>query len=654
MKLVFIKNKSMVKYLFYFIFASTAIAPIQFLYGQNPEKEARRYSEEGKKYYSVGEYNKALEYYLEAATLVPSDPGVNYSVALCYVNLFENTKSLPYLLKAQNGKIEDPMMDLYLGIAYHANNKFDDALASLTKFKAILKPSDKELTLKTDRYIAYCHNAKKLIINPVKMSITNLGPAINSKFPDYTPAISVDESTIIFTSRRDNSTGALISELDGHYYEDIYISNKDAKNQWMPAKQMSSLINTSSHDACVSLSSDGQIMIVYATDGGGDLFYSRLDGSTWTKPVSLGKTINTDYWEPCGNFSADGNFLFFASNKKGGYGGTDIYISKRNADGSWGTPLNMGPEINTFEDEFSPYLHADGKTFYFSSQAHTSMGGFDIFHSTINVSSTPVSVVSKPVNMGYPINTVDDEIYFVWSADNTRAYFSSAREGGYGDKDLYLLERPQAKTAALVMLKGNISDCKTKLPLQATINVSDISVGKHIGTYTSNSSTGKYVVILPAGKNYSVTAEAKGYLFYSKNIDIPKLEEYKEIDDMICLDPMKVGTTIVLNNVFFDVDKATLRKESELELEKVYEILYKNRAIKIEISGHTDSDGDEEHNMKLSEARAHAVQDYLIAKGVSADRMQYKGYGESKPVADNLTPENKQLNRRTEIKILEN
>jgi len=623
-------------------------------YGQNTAKEARRYSEEGKAYFDAGDYKKALENYQEALTRIPTDPGINYSVALCFINMFENTKSLQYLLVAQKGGVTDPMIDLYIGIAYHANNRFDEALTSLNKFKSMLRPSDKELIYKTDKYISYCNHAKRLISNPVKMTITNLGSSVNSKFPDYNPAISVDEATIIFTSRRDNSTGLLISEFDGHYFEDIYISNKNAKDEWTPAEPISTLINTDSHDACVGLSSEGQTMIVYKTDGGGDLFYTRLEGTNWTKPVSFGKAINTDYWEACGNFSADGNYLFFVSNKKGGYGGTDIYVSKRNTDGTWGIPVNMGPEINTIEDEFSPYLHADGKTFYFSSQGHSSMGGHDIFHSTINTSSFPVAIVSKPVNMGYPINTVDDEIYFVWSADNKRAYFSSEREGGYGDKDLYILKRPEAKAAALVMLKGVTTDCKTKLPLQATINVSDIAIGKHIGTYTSNSATGKYVVILPAGKNYSVTAEAKGYLFYSKNIDIPKLDEFKEIDDMICLDPIKIGTTIVLNNVFFDVDKATLRKESEIELEKVYEILSKNPAIKIEVSGHTDSDGDDEHNLKLSEARALAVKDYLIAKGISADRIQSKGYGETKHIADNLTPENKQLNRRTEIKILEN
>ncbi len=622
-------------------------------FAQTMPKEARNHMEEGKVYYDAANYLKALDQYLSAYTFAPNDPGINYSIALCYINTYSYDKALKYLLPAKNAGIKDPMMDYYLGVAYHANTKINEALTSLNAFKASLRTSDKELLTQTNKYITYCQNAKLLMSKPVQMTITNLGPAINSEYPDYNPAISVDESTIIYTSRRPNSTGGLVSEMDGHYFEDIYISNKLANNTWENSKQMGAAINTASHDACVGLSAEGQTMIVYKDDGGGDLYYSTLSGTNWSKPVSFGKSINTDGWEACGNFSPDGNYLFFVSNKKGGLGGTDIYYSKKNIDGTWGSPINMGPEINTREDEFSPYLHADGKTFYFSSQGHSSMGGFDIFQSTIDIAASPVLIVAKPVNMGYPINTVDDEIYFVWSADNKRAYFSSAREGGLGDKDLYMLERPVAK-AALVLLKGTIADCKTKDFLQANISVTDIEAGKLIGKYVSNSSTGKYVVTLPAGKNYAITVEAKGYLFYSKNINIPHLESFKEIDDVICLDKIDIGTTIVLNNVFFDVNKATLRKESEIELDKLVDILTKNPKIKIEVSGHTDSDGETQANLTLSDARAHAVKDYLIAKGISADRIIYVGHGEDKPVAPNDTPENKQLNRRTEIKILEN
>jgi outer membrane protein OmpA-like peptidoglycan-associated protein len=240
----------------------------------------------------------------------------------------------------------------------------------------------------------------------------------------------------------------------------------------------------------------------------------------------------------------------------------------------------------------------------------------------------------------------------VWSADNKRAYFSSVRDGGYGDKDLYVLERDEAN-AALVVFKGRIISCQESKPVAATIVVLDNANGKPVGVYNSNSSTGKYTIILPAGKNYGISVEAPGYLFYSKNIDIPFLNHYLEINDTICMDQIKIGKKIVLRNVFFDLDKATLRSESEAELERLREILVKNPHIKIQILGHTDSDGSDDYNMKLSHARAKAVVDYMVKKGVDVARMKFHGYGETKPVAPNDTPENKQLNRRTEFEILE-
>ena len=278
------------------------------------------------------------------------------------------------------------------------------------------------------------------------------------------------------------------------------------------------------------------------------------------------------------------------------------------------------------------------------------MGGYDIFSCTIDLETA--KILTNPVNVGYPINTADDDVFFVWSPDNKRAYFASEREGGYGEKDIYMLERKDIE-AQLVVLKGKILSSQTKLPLGSKITVIDNVTQKSMGVYESNSSSGNFIVILPEGKNYGIRVESPGYFFYSKNIDIPVLEHYQEIDDTISLDPLKVGTKIVLRNVFFDIDKSTLRNESEAELNHLLEILQNNKNIKIQISGHTDSDGNEDHNLALSEARAHTVADYLINKGIESSRLTYKGYGETKPYAPNDSPENKQLNRRTEIEIIE-
>ncbi|WP_045464486.1 OmpA family protein [Sporocytophaga myxococcoides] len=618
-------------------------------YSQNNSKAARKYTDKALEYFKAEDYETALTYFLKSDSLDGNDQDVSYLISLSFFRSDQKLKALPFLLKAKAGGIKEPELELYLGEAYHLSHKFDKAIEHLTLYRSTLRSSEKETVKEVNDLIQNCKNGIELVKTPVEVKIKNLGNVINSAFPDYMPALSADESLLIFTSRRDNSTGGL--KINNLYFEDIYISTKK-DDKWSTPEKLGNGINTPSHDACVGISPDGQQIFIYK-DGGeyfGDLFVSTLSGKTWSIPKSLGPNINTRSWEPCATITADQNVLFFVSNKKGGIGGTDIYMSKRQPNGEFGPATILSTEINTSKDEFSPFIHPDGKTLYFSSKGHNSMGGYDIFSCTINTETG--QVISKPVNLGYPINTADDEVYFSWSADNRRAYFSSERSGGVGEKDLYVLERPKAE-ASLVMLKGTIKGCDNKKPVTASIIVTDIATGKEIGKYSSNSSTGKYIVILPAGKNYGITVEAPGYVFYSKNIDIPSLDHYKEIDDEICMEGLKKGTVFVLRNVFFDVNKATLRQESESELERVHEILTSNPSIKMLISGHTDSDGNDEYNLKLSENRAHAVKDYLINKGVSAERLSYKGYGETKPVAPNDSPDNKQLNRRTEIEIVE-
>jgi outer membrane protein OmpA-like peptidoglycan-associated protein len=614
-------------------------------------KAFKQYMNEGKEYFDQGRLNKSLTAYKNAYKIQPKDEGVNYSIALCYHFSYLYKQSLTYLLAAPSMRSLDPMYSYYLAHALHSNYEFEKAIQEAQAFVSLknkdLKPEQEKLQL----LIKQCHKGITLVKSPVEVKISNLGANINSSYPDYNPAINADETSILFTSRRSNSTGGEIFPMDDFYFEDIYYSNKSTS--WNPANNIGTKINTNGHDACVGLSADGQTMLIYKDDNGGDLYYSQLVGKDWQSPISFGNIINSNYYEPCAALSSDNKILFFVSDRPGGFGGRDIYYSILSESGVWSKPTNMGPHINTIHDEFSPYLHADGKTFYFSSNGEHSMGGYDIFSIELFKQEQVFTTAHAPLNLGHPINTPDDEIYFVWSADNKRAYFSSVREGGFGDKDLYLLERPQAK-AELAILKGTVIDCESKLPVKGKILVYDNETGKSLGEYHSNESTGKYLLVLPSGKNYGIEVTSDTYLFYSKNIDIPNLKEYKEIEDLICLNRAKVGTKIILHNVFFDIDRSTLRTDSEVELLKLYEVLANNPLLKIEISGHTDSDGDELHNLKLSDDRAKAVKDYLVKKGISESRLVYKGYGESQPMAENNTPENKQLNRRTEIKIIGN
>lgn len=623
------------------------LASVATLKAQNLSKEGKRYVKEAHEYFSAGDYFKALELYQIVEKTDGENVGILYSISICYVNTYRAEKALPYLDKVKNSnKIKDPMINYYYGVAYHVDHQFDEAIKHYNMF--LLNVKEEKEKVKITHYIAQCIYAKDLIAKPVKLKVSNLGKSVNTEFAEYNPVVSADEKTLFFTSRRSNSTGGQKDERDNMFFEDIYTSTKNDQREWISATHLSGDINSKSHDASVGLSSDGQVMFVYKTENGGDVYASKLNGDTWATPVSLGVGINSEYWEPCGSVSSDGRVIVFVSDRPGGIGGTDLYISRLMENGTYSKPKNLGSKINTTYNEFSPFIHNDGKTISFSSEGHKGMGGYDIFSIEFDLETGEVKGEAR--NEGYPINSAGDEIFFVWSADNRRAYFSSSRDGGYGDKDLYVLELPEAE-AKLVVLTGRVLDCETKKPVEATINIVDNTTRKAIAVHKSNSATGKYVVVLPSGKNYGISIEANSYAFYSKNIDIPDLKNFKEIYDEVCLQSVKIGTKLILRNVFFDVDKSSLRKESELELNKLVEIMKQNPALTIEISGHTDSDGDDTHNLELSKARSKAVLDYLVTQTIDVKRMSSTGYGESKPVIANTSVENKQLNRRTEIEF---
>ncbi|MDP1747484.1 MAG: OmpA family protein, partial [Bacteroidota bacterium] len=375
----------------------------------------------------------------------------------------------------------------------------------------------------------------------------------------------------------------------------------------------------------------------------------------WSSPEKLNKNINTKGWEPSAFLSADGNTLYFTSNRKGGFGGRDLYKSNKLPNGEWAMASNLGSTINTPYDEDAPFIHPDGVTLYFSSNGHKTMGGFDIFSSMLSTQNE----WTKPANIGYPINSTDDDIYYAVSPDNKRAYYSSFKAGGIGEKDNYLITFFEYVESPLTLLKGTVTDPYGKVPKTVEITVTDNETGKIAGIYHPNSKTGEYLFILPPGKNYNVTYEAEGYLFHSENMDVLIKTNYYVIRKAIQLKPLVVGAKVVLKNIFFDFDKATLRPISNVELGKLYKLLNGNKGMVVEISGHTDEKGEVNYNIKLSEERAQSVVAYLIEKGINKNQMIAKGYGESNPIADNFNSdgientENMQLNRRVELKIIE-
>lgn len=620
----------------------------------------------------------------EANKFNPNNYELNYMLGFIWFNTEPTNKET--LKFFENAMVLKPSgesdLPFWLAWTYHLNSRWDDALKHYNTFLATLQIRAKSNAGNIEdikRKIAECEMGKKLSADPERVFVDNLGPNINTPFPEYGPSISTDETTIFFTSRRSNSVGGKRDLSDNGFYEDVYSSEK-VGTKWLPAKQLSKNVNTENHDATAGLSPDGSKLYVYRNIGndGGDLYESVLFGLDWEEPVRMNKNINSKYHESTVSLSFDGKRLFFVSNKETGLGGEDIYYCDMDVNGEWGPAKNIGTEINTKYREEGVFMHPDGVTLYFSSQGHGSMGGFDIFKS-----SYVDGKWSAPVNLGYPINGPDDDVFFVVSGSGNRAYFASSKQGGFGEQDIYKItflgpeKHPllnsqdqlialagnavsnlktesavEVKSSKLTILKGFVTDEKTKDPIESVIELTDNEKNILLASFKSNSSTGKYLVTLPSGRNYGLAVKCTGYLFHSENFNLPEAADFQEFNLDVVLKKMEIGSTVVLRNIFFDSDKSTVRPESQSELNRLIKLLKENPSVKIELSSHTDDQGPDDYNMRLSFARSNSVVDYLIAKGISPSRLIPKGYGESSPIDKNDTDSGRQHNRRTEFKVL--
>lgn len=500
--------------------------------------------------------------------------------------------------------------------------------------------------------IAFSQPAKKSVQDAGKASIRNMGKEINSAFSDFAPVISADGEVMIFTSRRPVTEKEIRKGKEA--MERVFVSHYDEKKKkWAAAVLLPETINLPGrHNSAIALSNDGQKMLLYRDDenGNGDIWESDLEGENWTNPEKLPEPVNSTDHESSASISPEGKAIYFVSNRKGGKGGRDIWLSRQDDGGQWGAAENLGTTINTSQDEESVFIHPDGKTLYFSSKGHKSMGGYDIFRTVFENGNWSV-----PVNLGAPVNTPDDDVCFVVAADGITGYYSSAKSGGLGEKDIYKvfpISVNKDKGPKLTLFKGVVIDKDSFTPLESEIEITDNEKNVVVSKIKSNSSTGKFLISLPSGKNYGINVRKEGYLFYSDNLTIADTSAYKEIIKTIPLEKLSVGSKIILRNIFFDFDKATLRSESIPELERLVQLLKSNPNLKIEISGHTDSKGDDDYNMKLSKDRAWSVVDYIISKNIEKHRVISKGYGESQPIGNNETEDGRQMNRRTEFKIL--
>ena len=645
------------------VFASSAI-------GQLDKKSEKAFKEKyfmAENFLLAENYTKALNIYFELKSMDPENANIKWKIGTCFLNSSgKKTSAIPFLESAASNISPDyaydsplekyaPVQALRdLAQAYHLNYQLDTAIAVYNTFLSFVNEKETVEIKEINRQISICSNAQEYINDPVKAIITNLGAGINGTEADHSPVVTADESMLMFTSRRPDRNPNLLDE-NSRPYEDIYVSYKNNMD-WTQAEPLDTNINTDGHEATIGLSADGQTLFIYKDDGGdGNIYKSELTGESWSKPQLLGSDINSPSWETNAVISADGGILYFVSDRAGGFGGRDIYRCMKFPNGEWSLAQNLGPAINTEYDEDAPFIHPDGIQLFFSSNGHKSMGGFDVFSSEL----TEEGKWTIPENIRYPINTTDDDIFYITSTDGKRSYYSSIKADGFGNQDIFMISLPEAEEKNLTILKGVLADQFGNVPGFAEIIVTDNETGQVYGVYNPNSTTGNYLLILKQGKNYNISYEAEGHLFHSENIFIAEKSAYSEIEKPIELSMIRVGGIVVLNNLFFKYNEKVIIKESEVELERLYNLMNSQPGLIVEIAGHTDSKGNPEYNLTLSQSRAQEVVDAIVKKGISKDRLIAKGYGETMPVANNLDNDGKEdpvsmaKNRRVELKVLE-
>lgn len=581
----------------------------------SPDKQQLQ---KGKELYNQGKYAEAIEFLRQAYSKDSTNAEVSYLLGMAYAQVLQPDQASRYLrnfTRATTGQ----------------------------KFSVRQR-------VEAHYRLHYVLEQKKLLETPFNDHQPMKLPAqVNSQYPDYAPAMDATGTRLYFTSRRIGGIGAeATGATEGD--EDAYFTDKTSTG-WTPAQLLPAPINSSIHEGIASFSADGQFMVMVACNRGDglgqcDLYYSELRGNQWAELQNMGEIVNSVDWDSQPTISFDGNRIIFISGRTGGFGDIDLYMIEKSPFGEWGPAMNLGPVINTPFTEHSPFFSQDGKTLYFSSNGHPGFGDFDIFKTTYDQGRW-----SAPVNLGRPINTANDDRFFTIGGSGEKGYFSSDRDG---NNDLYEIDIPEnMRPEPTIVISGTVTNKKDSQKVSAFILVEDINSGALIAVNKSNSVTGQYLVVLPAGRTYSVSANKEGYFFYSQRFEVARSSRFQEIKKDIQLNPIEKGAKVVLNNIFFETGSATLTSQSRLELEKAIELMRVNPTMVIEVGGHTDNVGDDTSNMKLSHERARAVREYLIGGGISSERVQAKGYGELNPVASNDTEEGRKANRRTEFIILE-
>ncbi len=624
------------------------------LFAQNKQdystrsKKAIKYYESGNHLIRMRKFQDAVEMYNLAVKKDPDFIEAHLRLAFCY-DILRNMPAQLHQLEevVRIGPQDKKYRNVYYSLAkvYFNMGRYSDAEKMMQEF--LQKGPVREKMKKNVNWLSEnIEFAKKTKQHPLNIHPEPLPPVINRLPLQYFPVLTADEKSIIFTGRK------------GFGYrddEDIYISKKDSAGRWQIPVSISMNINSQYNEGTCSISADGRTLIFTSCvgrEGYGscDLFVSYKSGEEWSMPVNLGAAINTRSWESQPSLSADGRRLYFISNRPGGIGKRDIWVSDLDAAGNWAPARNIGPEINTADDEVSPFIHVDGQTLFFASKGYPGMGGFDIYKSVRSSRGW-----SKPENIGYPINDYNDQVSLFISANGEHAYYShETHENVKENKSLlytFSFEAGDIMVRKSNYLSGVVRDAETRRPLAAKIELRDLNGGGIVNIFWSDSVTGDYFSVLPEGSLYGLYVECPGYLFETSTFDYKEKSDPEPVVRDFYLEPVRKGAVTVLNNIFFEFDSYELKESSFTELQKVVSFLKENPAIHIEIRGHTDNIGNARYNQELSGKRARAVYRYLVDAGIDPGRLTYKGYGESMPVASNEQEEGRAMNRRIEFII---
>lgn len=689
------------------IFLSLYLCFSTKLFAQDNKELARQQVEIGDEiYFEQKAPEVAKEFYILAVQADPDNIKANYMAARTITETINKGEATPYFLRVYELDPDYRFDLLYsIGRAYQYGMEFDDAITYYEEYLNKLenetdyRGEDKIPANQVKRRIYECENGTEFVANARNFNIVNLGNEINSNSLDYAPVINADETMMIFTSRRkENNLNENVYD-DNFAYEDIFISHK-VDGKWTPAENIGETVNTLYFESNLALSADGQQLYVYRDDNNGDIYVSdRKSDGTWSKPEPLSDNINSSYSENSVSISPDGQTLYFSSNRPGGYGGLDIYKCEKDRRGVWGKVTNLGDKVNTPFDEDGVFIDYDGKTLFFSTRGRKGMGGYDIFKSEYDSEN---DTWGEPINLGYPINTPDDDIFFVSSKDGKRGYYATVRNGGVGYLDIYMVEiaevneeeeklesnktkelaendppsdreiekveenepealqeatteKPSDTSLQAVQLLLKVEDAVSQEPLDAQINLKDIESENSLAPQQVAPGIYRFDILNEQESNFVLSVERNGYVYKSLKVGIPAAtEEVQEFRKKVALDKIAANYSMILNFIYFDFNSAQLKQESFDELNRLKQFLVNNPETNVEIAGHTDNIGPAKYNKQLSLLRAQAIVDFLISEGIATERLVAKGYGEEDPLASNDDEaEGRELNRRVEMRILE-